>query len=119
VNVEFAYIRAHLHTYTRVHTASQEEKDLQKARPGVHMPPIVVPETIVLEDNYRTHDGILKMAASIIDLLQNSFPNSSDRLPRERGYFQGPVPIYLQATSVEKAVKLIVGGSDKKKTNIE
>ncbi len=94
--------------------AQQEERDLQKARPGKHVP-IAVPDITVLEVNYRTHNGILKMAAGIIDLLQYSFPGSFDLLPREKGYFEGPLPMSLLETNVEEATVMIVG-SDKNKS---
>ena len=78
----------------------------------------VVPQVTTLDVNYRTHNGILKMAAGIIDLLQYFFAGSFDNLPRERGFFDGPSPICLLETSVEEAAVMIVG-SDKKQSQIE
>jgi hypothetical protein len=99
--------------------SQQEEKNLQKTAPHQRGDmPIAVPEPTVLDVNYRTHNGILKMAAGVIDLLQDSFPGSFDHLPRERGYFDGPLPVWLLETSVEEAAVMIVG-SDKKASQIE
>ena len=102
---------------TVCNTRLQEERDVLEALPGVHVP-IVVPQVTSLDINYRTHNGILKMAAGVIDLLQHFFPGSFDNLPRERGYFDGPLPVCLLETSVEEAAVMIVG-SDKKQSQIE
>ncbi len=77
-----------------------------------------MPQVTTLDVNYRTHNGILKMAAGIIDLLQYFFAGSFDNLPRERGFFDGPPPMCLLETSVEEAAVMIVG-SDKKQSQIE
>jgi hypothetical protein len=77
-----------------------------------------VPQVTTLDINYRTHNGILKMAAGVIDLLQEFFPGSFDNLPRERGFFDGPLPMCLLETSVEEAAVMIVG-SDRKQSQIE
>ncbi len=98
--------------------SQQEEKILQKCALYVQQTPIAVPEPAILDINYRTHNGILKMAAGIIDLLQDTFPGSFDHLPREKGYFDGPLPMWLLETSVEEAAVMIVG-SEKKETQIE
>ncbi|KAJ3207541.1 hypothetical protein HDU67_007420 [Dinochytrium kinnereticum] len=41
----------------------------------------------------RSHDGILRLAASILDLLQRYFPNSIDALARDIGAVDGPLPV--------------------------
>jgi hypothetical protein len=54
---------------------------------------IIKPEQFELNVNYRSHDGILKLASSVIDLIWHFFPNSIDQLSRERGEVGGPRPI--------------------------
>ena len=51
------------------------------------------PKEFKLNINYRCHNGILKLASSVIDLIWHFFPNSIDKLPRERGEVVGPQPI--------------------------
>ncbi|EKX52227.1 hypothetical protein GUITHDRAFT_102129 [Guillardia theta CCMP2712] len=79
---------------------------------------IKVPQVISLSTNYRTHNGILRAASCIVDLLSSLFPSTVDLLPRERGFFDGPKPILLDTTSVEDATLLIMG-SDKVTSRIE
>ncbi|KAF3926117.1 hypothetical protein ABW21_db0204796 [Orbilia brochopaga] len=46
-----------------------------------------------LSKNYRTHNGILKLAAKVIDILTMTFPYVIDKLTPELGDFEGPAPI--------------------------
>lgn len=79
---------------------------------------IEVPEVESLCVNYRTHNGILKMAASLVDLLEKFFPMTLDKLPREKGYYLGTQPILLAETLPESATIMIVG-SNKEASQIE
>jgi hypothetical protein len=55
---------------------------------------IVKPKQFDLNINYRSHDGILQLAASVVDLIKHFFPDSIDHdLPRERAEIGGPKPI--------------------------
>ncbi|KAJ7322629.1 hypothetical protein JRQ81_018916 [Phrynocephalus forsythii] len=62
-----------------------------------------------LYQNYRSHSGILYMASGIVDLLQYYFPESFDRLPRDRGLFDGPKPTVLESCSVSDLAILLRG----------
>jgi hypothetical protein len=42
--------------------------------------------------NYRSHSGILNLAASVVHVLYSLFPNSIDPLKRDQGMFPGPQP---------------------------
>jgi len=53
------------------------------------------PNEFKLNINYRCHNGILKLASSVIDLIWHFFPNSIDKLSRERSEIGGPQPIIL------------------------
>ncbi|RPB27817.1 P-loop containing nucleoside triphosphate hydrolase protein [Terfezia boudieri ATCC MYA-4762] len=49
-------------------------------------------ELIKLPKNYRSHQGILSLAADIVDMLCNGFPGQIDVLPREVGSYAGVKP---------------------------
>ncbi|KAF8468205.1 hypothetical protein BDZ91DRAFT_722149 [Kalaharituber pfeilii] len=50
------------------------------------------PELFKLAKNYRSHQGILSLAADIVDMLCNGFPGQVDSLPREVGTEPGTKP---------------------------
>ena len=54
-----------------------------------------IPQIHTLTQNFRSHSGILQLAASVIDLLMEFFPLSLDKLPRDQGMFPGPKPVLL------------------------
>ena len=54
-----------------------------------------VPQLHTLTQNFRSHSGILQLAASVIDLLMYFFRSSLDKLPRDQGMFPGPKPVLL------------------------
>ena len=60
----------------------------------------IVPEVDELTINFRSHTGVLKLAASVIDLMKAFFPESFDRLPGDEGMFPGPSPIVLDSCNV-------------------
>ncbi|KAG8755796.1 hypothetical protein FRC11_005787, partial [Ceratobasidium sp. 423] len=46
-------------------------------------PSSLAPTKFELTINYRSHEGIVRCAASVVDILYSLFPQSLDRLPRE------------------------------------
>lgn len=68
-----------------------------------------VPKVYTLKNNYRTHSGILNLANSVIDLISHFFPGSVDKLPHDRGLFDGPKPWLLQAAKFEDLCLLLLG----------
>ena len=70
---------------------------------------VVIPKVHALSVNYRTHNGVLGVAAAMVDMLEALFPASVDSLPRERGFFAGPKPLLLRETALEEAVVMIAG----------
>uniref|UniRef100_A0A8C5IQJ4 Tetratricopeptide repeat and ankyrin repeat containing 1 n=1 Tax=Junco hyemalis TaxID=40217 RepID=A0A8C5IQJ4_JUNHY len=66
-----------------------------------------------LYQNYRSHSGILRLASGVVDLLQHYFPESFDRLPQDRGLFDGPKPIVLESCSVSDLAILLRGNKRK------
>lgn len=61
---------------------------------------VEVPEVNELTINFRSHTGVLQLAASVIDLMKHFFPNSFDRVPGDEGMFEGPTPIIFQSCNV-------------------
>ena len=61
------------------------------------LPSIQVPgKDNVLVTNYRSHAGVLNLAASVIDLMDHFFKQSFDSyLPRDKGILEGPCPLLI------------------------
>ncbi|CAI2165415.1 13286_t:CDS:2 [Funneliformis geosporum] len=53
------------------------------------------PKQFELNINYRSHNGILRLAASVIKLIWEFFPNSIDHLSEERAEIGGPLPVFF------------------------
>jgi hypothetical protein len=62
---------------------------------------VIKPIQFHLDINYRSHDGILQLAASVVDLIHHFFPNSIDNLLRERAEIGGPQPIIFNGFDEE------------------
>ncbi len=65
---------------------------LNKRFPEIKVPS--APKRLIL--NYRSHSSVLKLAGSIIDLIEEFFKNSIDHLPKDKGLLRGPKPVFLQ-----------------------
>jgi hypothetical protein len=59
--------------------------------------------------NYRSHSGILDVAAAVCELLYHFFKGSLDQLPADTGLFCGPKPVVLDLDSVEDLMILLLG----------
>ena len=57
------------------------------------MPGSSLLQTYSLSQNYRSHQGILRLASLIIELIWNGWPEMMDRLRPEIGHFSGPRPV--------------------------
>ena len=68
---------------------------------------VAVPQLNRLTINFRSHSGILQLAASIIDLLKQFFPSSFDCLPGDEGMFPGPAPALLHSCDVSDLALLL------------
>ena len=62
-----------------------------------------------LIQNFRSHSGILQLAASVIDLLMSFFRSSLDKLPSDQGMFPGPKPVLLLSCSYSDLALLLRG----------
>ena len=54
------------------------------------------PHIFTLSRNYRSHQGILSVASSVMGLLWKTFPDTVDKLEPEIGTMIGPAPILFQ-----------------------
>ncbi|KAL2542938.1 Uncharacterized protein Adt_03916 [Abeliophyllum distichum] len=66
---------------------------------------------VYVDENFRTHFGLLKLAQSVIDLLSHFFPQSFDVLPPETSFINGEPPIVIEPGSNENAIITVFGGS--------
>ncbi|CAL0324814.1 unnamed protein product [Lupinus luteus] len=65
----------------------------------------------LLNHNFCTHAGVLKLSQSIIDLLLHFFPYSIDVLKPETSFIHGEAPIVLECENAENAFATIFGRS--------
>ena len=78
----------------------------------------IEPKLLSLTHNYRSHSGILQLAASVVELLYFFFSDSLDRLPPDFGLFPGPKPVIMEVSSVADLV-LMLDGSKRETSRIE
>lgn len=67
-------------------------------------------EVFRLNQNFRTHDGVLNLSQSTIDLISHFFPLSIDSLKPETGMVYGGPPIVLRCGG-KNAIETIFGSS--------
>ncbi|XXG72001.1 hypothetical protein AAC387_Pa07g1195 [Persea americana] len=71
-----------------------------------------------LNQNFRTHAGILKLAQSVVDLLYRFFPMSIDVLSPETSQIYGEAPLILDSGNDENAIITIFGRSGSTRDNV-
>ncbi|XP_045829129.1 uncharacterized protein LOC123920847 [Trifolium pratense] len=71
----------------------------------------LVSDTFLLNQNFRTHAGVLKLSQSIIELLSRFFPHSIDSLKPETSLIYGEAPVVLECGNRENAIVTIFGNS--------
>ncbi|KAJ3231965.1 hypothetical protein HDU81_003381 [Chytriomyces hyalinus] len=77
------------------------------------------PKQFALTKNYRSHDGILAVAASVLDILTDLFPNAIDRLKREQGAISGPQPVLVTDSPGENGIVDFLRGGKSEGAPIE
>ena len=60
---------------------------------------IAIPDITNLLRNYRSHKGITRLAAGVVELLKFYFPESFDAVYGDEGYLDGPKPIFISSDS--------------------
>ncbi|KAM4110010.1 hypothetical protein ACJW30_03G161900 [Castanea mollissima] len=71
----------------------------------------IISEIFHLSQNFRTHDGVLKLSQSVIELIYHYFPQSTDVLQPETSLIYGEAPILLESGNKENAIITIFGNS--------
>ena len=61
----------------------------------------------MLKVNFRSHAGVLNLAAGILDNMFSAFPGSFKELPRDEGFFRGQRPCVLSNLSWEELKELV------------
>uniref|UniRef100_A0A2N9IPI2 DNA2/NAM7 helicase-like C-terminal domain-containing protein n=1 Tax=Fagus sylvatica TaxID=28930 RepID=A0A2N9IPI2_FAGSY len=69
----------------------------------------IISDIFHLSQNFRTHDGVLKLSQSVIELLYRYFPQSTDILQPETSLIYGEAPILLESGNNENAIITIFG----------
>ncbi|MED6110877.1 hypothetical protein PIB30_047024 [Stylosanthes scabra] len=70
-----------------------------------------ISDIFLLNHNFRTHAGVLKLSQSTIELLFHFFPYSIDVLKPETSLIFGEAPIILESGNKENAMVTIFGNS--------
>ncbi|XP_008236769.1 PREDICTED: uncharacterized protein LOC103335533 [Prunus mume] len=70
-----------------------------------------ISEIFHLTENFRSHDGILKLLQSIVELLYHFFPHSIDKLKPETIPVYGEAPILIYSGENENVFETIFGNS--------
>jgi superfamily I DNA/RNA helicase len=78
----------------------------------------IISDIFHLSQNFRTHDGVLKLSQSVIELLYRYFPQSTDILQPETSLIYGEAPILLESGNNENAIITIFGNSGNAGGNI-
>ncbi|KAL7553719.1 hypothetical protein ACHAWF_017047, partial [Thalassiosira exigua] len=76
------------------------------------------PKLRQLSHNYRSHAGVLRLAACVVELLYFFFSSSLDRLPPDLGLFDGPRPVIMSVTSTAELI-LMLDGAKRETSRIE
>ena len=66
-----------------------------------------------LETNFRSHSGILNVAAFVLDRMFGAYPESALLLPKDEGLFLGPRPCFLEAYEGSEALKQILRSNER------
>ena len=69
----------------------------------------IISDIFHLSQNFRTHDGVLKLSQSVIELLYRYFPQSTDILQPETSPINGEAPILLESGNNKNAITTIFG----------
>ena len=78
----------------------------------------IEPKLLQLSHNYRSHAGVLRLAACVVELLYKFFGSSLDKLPPDLGLFSGPKPVIMDVANTKELV-LMLQGAKRKTSRIE
>mmetsp|Transcript_32024 Transcript_32024/g.31727 ORF Transcript_32024/g.31727 Transcript_32024/m.31727 type:complete len:832 (-) Transcript_32024:2782-5277(-) len=70
---------------------------------------LVLPSIKQLTVNFRSHNQILELANSVISLLETLFPQTIDKMDKERSLTDGPKPILIDSGSTSILLSVLLG----------
>eukprot|EP01035_Chromulina_nebulosa_P017348 gene17348-22895_t len=73
----------------------------------------LTPNIWELTQNFRTHNGILFLAKSLVDLIIAFFPNTIDKMNPEFSLNNGPKPLFLESSTTGNLITDLFGYSSK------
>ena len=85
-------------------------QDLRSSFHQIHskIPAVKVPQKPhILTVNFKFHSGILKLAGSITDLINEFSKDSADHLPDDEAIFPGPTPVLLESCKIDDLALLL------------
>ncbi|KAL4858033.1 TPR and ankyrin repeat-containing protein 1 [Chlorella vulgaris] len=92
----------------------QEQREAQLAKQAAKRweeAAVQMPDIVPLEINYRTHSGVLDVAAAIVQLLRRFFAEQIDDLKPEQAFLEAPhLPLLLPAATPGSVAMLLSGG---------
>ena len=101
VGFRFSDLRSIFHFYkTELEAQNAKNQETQ----GIT---IAVPEITNLVRNYRSHRGITRLAAGIVELLKFFFPESFDSVSADDGIRDGPKPIFISSQSTQELYSIL------------
>ncbi|KAF8533500.1 hypothetical protein BDD12DRAFT_898763 [Trichophaea hybrida] len=65
-----------------------------------------------LNTNFRSHQGIISLASFVMELLYKGFPQSVDKMEKERGQYEGTIPTLFVGFGAEVLAQRLVGLTD-------
>ncbi|KAG1718561.1 hypothetical protein EDB19DRAFT_1837892 [Suillus lakei] len=90
-----------------VYRMERQSNSITPTRAPVHQPPM-----FQLATNYRSHNGIVNCAHSVIKLIMKFWPNAIDHLQPEKGVVDGVVPLFFtDLDNVIHCKRFLVGES--------
>lgn len=69
--------------------------------------------------NFRSHNQILELANSVVALLECLFPQTIDRMAKERSYEDGPKPCLIDTGNINHLLSILFGDSSKSTEEIQ
>ncbi|XP_026431615.1 TPR and ankyrin repeat-containing protein 1-like [Papaver somniferum] len=75
------------------------------------MDPSHISDIYHLNQNFRTHAGVLNLSQSVVELLHKFFPHHIDNLSPETSLIYGEAPIWLESANDDSAIITIFGKS--------
>ncbi|XP_048257654.1 uncharacterized protein LOC124143780 isoform X2 [Haliotis rufescens] len=71
-----------------------------------------------LTHSYRSHAGILALASAVLDLMVEFFPESFDKLKKDQGLLDGPLPLLMESCRPQD-LAILLQGNNRKASHIE